>query len=262
MVVECDRAEASEGKGTVAVGKGEVEERRERLWSELERVRQVLAEDSRVRRLFLFGSLATGEVHEWSDLDLVVIMDTPLGFVDRGLEVRRLLRPRVGTDVVVYTPEEFRRLQQRLFVQEEVLQKGVVVPLRPREEAEEWLAFADDDLRMARLGLQEGIYNQVCFHAQQCVEKCLKALLAKEGRLVPRTHKVDDLWQVLPEGAREALSSLEGELREMDQYYTVTRYPDAAAGTRPQGLPDRGHAEAALRTAERCWEVSRQLVAG
>ncbi len=244
------------------MARADVEERRERLQAELERVRRVLAQDRRVHRLLLFGSLATGEVHEWSDLDLVVIMETPLGFVDRGLEVRRLLRPRVGTDIVVYTPEEFRSSQQRLFVQEEVLRKGVVVPLRPREEAEEWLAFAEDDLRMARLGLEEGIYNQVCFHAQQCVEKCLKALLAKEGRLVPRTHKVDDLWQVLPEGAREALSSLEGELREMDQYYTVARYPDALGGTRPQGLPGRGQAEAALRTAERCWGVSRQLVAG
>ena len=240
----------------------EAEERRERLWSELQRVRQVLAQDPRVHRLFLFGSLATGEVHEWSDLDLVVIMDTPLGFVDRGLEVRRLVRPGVGTDIVVYTPEEFRRLQQRLFVQEEMLRKGVVVPLRPREEAEEWLAYAEDDLRMARLGLEEGIYNQVCFHAQQCVEKCLKALLAKEGRLVPRTHKVDDLWKALPEGARGALSSLEVELREMDQYYTVTRYPDALGGTRPQGLPDQEHAQGALRAAEQCWEVTRQVVAG
>jgi HEPN domain-containing protein/predicted nucleotidyltransferase len=240
----------------------QAEERRERLWSELQRVRQVLAQDPRVHRLFLFGSLATGEVHEWSDLDLVVIMDTPLGFVDRGLEVRRLVRPGVGTDIVVYTPEEFRRLQQRLFVQEEMLRKGVVVPLRPREEAEEWLAYAEDDLRMARLGLEEGIYNQVCFHAQQCVEKCLKALLAKEGGLVPRTHKVDDLWRALPESAREAFASLQDELLELDQYYTVTRYPDAAGGTRPQGLPGQGHAETALQTAERCWELSRQVVAG
>jgi hypothetical protein len=92
----------------------------------------------------------------------------------------------------------------------------------------------------ARLGLEEGIYHQVCFHAQQCVEKCLKALLAKEGGLVPRTHKVDDLWRALPESAREAFASLQDELLELDQYYTVTRYPDAAAGRRPQGVPDGG----------------------
>ncbi len=164
-----------------------VEERRERLRTELERVRQVLAADPWVRRLFLFGPLATAEVHEWSDLDLVVVMETPLGFLDRGLEVRRLVRPGVGTDIVVYTPEELRRLQQRLFVQEEIL-------------------------------------------------------LAKEGRPVPRTHKVDDLWKALPESVREALTSLEDELGEMDQYYAVTRYPDALGGTRPQGLPDREHA--------------------
>jgi HEPN domain-containing protein len=99
----------------------------------------------------------------------------------------------------------------------------------------------------------------VCFHAQQCVEKCLKALLAKEGGLVPRTHKVDDLWRALPESAREAFASLQDELLELDQYYTVTRYPDAAGGTRPQGVPDGGHAETALRTAGRAPRAPREV---
>lgn len=30
-----------------------------------------------------------------------------------------------------------------------------------------WISFARDDLRMAELALNEGIYNQVCFHAHQ-----------------------------------------------------------------------------------------------
>jgi hypothetical protein len=77
-------------------------------------------------------------------------------------------------------------------------------------ETEGRLAYAEDDLRMARLGLEEGIYNQVCFHAQQCVEKCLKALLAKEGGLVPRTHKVDDLWKASRTARAEALASVGG----------------------------------------------------
>jgi HEPN domain-containing protein len=42
------------------------------------------------------------------------------------------------------------------------------------EAAEQWLAFAHQDLRMAEMALAEGIYNQTCFHAQQCVEKVIK----------------------------------------------------------------------------------------
>ena len=41
------------------------------------------------------------------------------------------------------------------------------------EAVERWLAFAQEDMRMAELALKEGIYNQACFHSQQCVEKAL-----------------------------------------------------------------------------------------
>ncbi len=42
------------------------------------------------------------------------------------------------------------------------------------EAVERWLIFAREDLRMAELALVEGIFNQVCFHAQQCVEKAIR----------------------------------------------------------------------------------------
>ncbi len=34
-------------------------------------------------------------------------------------------------------------------------------------ETNQWLERADDDLRTAAILLDAGIYNQVCFHAQQ-----------------------------------------------------------------------------------------------
>lgn len=34
-----------------------------------------------------------------------------------------------------------------------------------------WFEFAKDDLKMAEAALREKIYNQVCFHSQQGVEK-------------------------------------------------------------------------------------------
>jgi len=39
-----------------------------------------------------------------------------------------------------------------------------------------WMEFARQDLLMAELALNEGIFNRVCFHSQQCVEKCIKVL--------------------------------------------------------------------------------------
>lgn len=37
-------------------------------------------------------------------------------------------------------------------------------------EPEHWFKDAREDLRMAELELQAGIPDQICFHAQQCVE--------------------------------------------------------------------------------------------
>jgi hypothetical protein len=45
-----------------------------------------------------------------------------------------------------------------------------------------WLDFAHRDLESSRLLVdREYVSNVVLFHAQQCVEKCLKALLEENG---------------------------------------------------------------------------------
>lgn len=68
---------------------------------------------------------------------------------------------------------------------------------------------------MAELALEAQIYNQTCFHAQQCVGKCLKASLSAQGELLPRTHLIVDLLNQLPEAAHAALGELEERLKKM-----------------------------------------------
>jgi len=44
------------------------------------------------------------------------------------VDVLRLLQPRVGPDVLVYTPDEYERLcQERPFTQREIVGKGQVL---------------------------------------------------------------------------------------------------------------------------------------
>lgn len=107
--------------------------RQARLQQELERYLELLTREDPPERIILFGSLAEGEVGEWSDLDLVIVRKTDLPFLERSKAVLRLLRPRVGVDVLVYTPEEFERLcRERRFFQEEILDKGKVLFERKR----------------------------------------------------------------------------------------------------------------------------------
>ena len=62
-------------------------------------------------RIYLFGSYAYGTPHRHSDVDLlVVVRDSPLGFVERtALAYAALDRIGVPIDVMVYTREEFER---------------------------------------------------------------------------------------------------------------------------------------------------------
>jgi predicted nucleotidyltransferase len=102
--------------------------RRELLEAELSRYLTVLVEQYRPQTVLLFGSMADEKTEEWSDLDLVIIKETDRRFLDRTKEVMQLLRPRVGVDILVYTPAEFERLiRERIFVRDEIAEKGKVL---------------------------------------------------------------------------------------------------------------------------------------
>ena len=95
------------------------------LQQALEQYLAVLVKEYQPKQVWLFGSLATGQVHEWSDIDLLIIKDTDKRFLDRSKELFYLLRPQVGLDLLVYTPHEFEQLlQEQPFVQEEIIGKG------------------------------------------------------------------------------------------------------------------------------------------
>ncbi|MFZ1401018.1 MAG: HEPN domain-containing protein, partial [Candidatus Promineifilaceae bacterium] len=65
------------------------------------------------------------------------------------------------------------------------------------EASQRWLSFAQEDYRMALLAKEATIYNQVCFHAQQCIEKIVKGLLVERNIQPPRTHRLGDLLPLL-----------------------------------------------------------------
>ena len=105
-----------------------VEERRELLESELERYLNLLETHYDPEAILLFGSAATDDMHEWSDLDLVIVKETELRFLDRIKEVISLLQPQVGVDIIVYTPREFAQLsEERAFVRDEIIAKSRVL---------------------------------------------------------------------------------------------------------------------------------------
>jgi HEPN domain-containing protein len=100
-------------------------------------------------------------------------------------------------------------------------------------EAEIWRAHADKDLAAVRVLLNNGLNGLAAFHAQQAVEKALKArLLARQGQL-PRIHDLVVL------GENSGLVFTEEEvnwMEELNVLYTSARYP-GGWGVLPGGQP-------------------------
>ncbi len=56
-------------------------------------------------KIILFGSLARGETHEWSDIDLIVVKDTDASYGQRVKELLPVLRGwKRGADIILYSP--------------------------------------------------------------------------------------------------------------------------------------------------------------
>ncbi len=116
---------------TVATPAEAIEQRMVKLSSELDRFIEAVVPALQPEQIIVFGSYASGQIHEWSDLDLVVIAETDLSFQQRLKLVYGQVRPRVGMDIIVYTPQEWEHMKaNRLFVREEILKKGKVIYLR------------------------------------------------------------------------------------------------------------------------------------
>ncbi len=68
----------------------------------------------------------------------------------------------------------------------------------------------------------------MCFHAQQCAEKYLKALMQHHGIDPPRTHDLDELTSLLL-AALPRVARLSGDSASLTEYGVIIRYPGESA---------------------------------
>jgi HEPN domain-containing protein len=91
----------------------------------------------------------------------------------------------------------------------------------------------------------------VCFHAQQCAEKYLKAVLHEWGIAFPKTHDLEALVQRC--GTMEPkFTALLAAAKVLASHAVEVRYPGIWA--------TRADAEDALRTARRVRRLARQVL--
>jgi HEPN domain-containing protein len=94
-----------------------------------------------------------------------------------------------------------------------------------------WVRKAESDFRNAehtlKMDPEECPFDTVCFHAQQTVEKYLKALLAHLDVHFRKMHDLSELVALLPPPLKPPMDTMEQDV--LTGYASTGRYP---------GLPD------------------------
>ncbi len=101
-----------------------------------------------------------------------------------------------------------------------------------RKATLQWLESAQMDLEsVAQIIPLEHLTPVVAFHAQQCIEKCFKAVLEEHSQKVPKDHSTLRLYGLVKE--LMAVDVDTGTLTDLDDLYIESRYP-GSLGAAPQ----------------------------
>ena len=118
-----------------------------------------------------------------------------------------------------------------------------------KKMALEWLKLANDDLALIdEIIDKENFTNIAAFHAQQAVEKTLKALLEYHKRSIPRKH---DLF-FLKESVKDFIEITNDDILDtLNKLYIDSRYP-GDLGLMPEGKPS-------IKDIEKFYNYATQL---
>jgi HEPN domain-containing protein len=97
-------------------------------------------------------------------------------------------------------------------------------PEMPPGSPGDWLRRARSDLALAQAPRPAGVLiEDLCFHAQQAAEKALKAVLVENAILVPRTHSIPRLLDLIPSHLQPPQKVQEAAI--LTDYAVTSRYP-------------------------------------
>lgn len=90
-----------------------------------------------------------------------------------------------------------------------------------------WFHRAKSNLARAELGRQTSdiLYEDLCFDAQQAVEKALKGIMAYLEIDIPKTHSIGYLLKLIEESGEVQVPESLKEAAILTDYAVTTRYP-------------------------------------
>ncbi|BFI73125.1 DNA-binding protein [Nanoarchaeota archaeon] len=88
----------------------------------------------------------------------------------------------------------------------------------------ELLEFADEDLKAAKILINEKLFRLSAFHSQQAVEKYLKVFLLYNLGAYPFIHSISDLLEECIKLNKDFEYLEKIKIKKLNKYYIFTRY--------------------------------------
>ena len=84
---------------------------------------------NKIEKMYLFGSRASGKIHKWSDVDLIVVSKQfrGKGILKRSPPLHIKWNLKYPVDLLCYTPEEFKKLSRQISIVSEAIREGVEI---------------------------------------------------------------------------------------------------------------------------------------
>jgi len=128
--------------------------------------------------------------------------------------------------------------------------------MSPREalvtETREWLERAQADLSACVVLISAGLAPEALFHAQQCAEKAMKAILTWHQVSFKKTHDLDELKHACLPLAGDIAAELAG-IERLSQYAWRFRYPGAPYSPGRTEAEEAQHAAGQLFNSVATW---------
>ncbi|MGI1689953.1 HEPN domain-containing protein [Thermoanaerobacter uzonensis] len=128
-------------------------------------------------------------------------------------------------------------------------------------EYKQWLEYADSDYKAAAELLKTDLHNIVCFHAQQTIEKFLKAYLVLNGINPPKINSIILIVNLCMKFS-ENFAKFKNDAKIIDMFYIPSRYPNAPLGGLPDGIPSKNDAQKAFEIAQKIRDFVLEQIDG
>lgn len=104
-------------------------DRRKIIKSKLRDFKKSVNKDFPIRKMYFFGSRATGRPHKYSDIDLIIVSPKfkKLNFFQRGAKMYDYWNLRMPVDFLCYSEEEFKKLKKEVTIVREAVREGIEI---------------------------------------------------------------------------------------------------------------------------------------